>query len=299
MKQMLEQGTGAFLCAVLPAAGAILRFVLFAFYTHLEKACQRMKDTENKTIHRLRTELRRRKKNGTGEKTIDSYTGFYLGSCRLFGIPLQTLERVSNRVPVMSLLVSGILACSCIFFQLDPGRVLGMLFFGVLYATGLMLIDMFFGIEEKKNRICFCFCDFARVLFAAEEAPEQSPMEQVLAFPLVTERLSKTTETEEREPQKEGKKAASPAKKEEAGKRPEAGKGKKEGRAQEEKRRLTEELLKERRQLNARQYKESKTEGEEEQGIAPKGVQEEFAAAENDTDKYEKILRSVLAEFLS
>lgn len=317
MKQILEQGTGVLLCAALPAAGAVLRLAVFGYYTWLERACQRINETENRTIHRLKTEINHRKKNGIGVGTEDAYTVFYLNTCSFAGISIQTMERICSSSALLSLLVCAILSGAGAYLGCATERVIGMLLLGAACATGLLLMDLFLGAEEKKKRILFYFEDLVRNIQGKPEEDKKKDAERVLAFPLITEinrtgNAEKTTEMED--VRRETKTGVPAAKKEENGKRAEmTGKNRKEGRAQEEKRRLTEELLRERRQLSARQYIEETaasetaafgkgTFGAEVLETEPGNIQkarEECAVTENDTDKYEKILRSVLAEFLS
>lgn len=269
MKQCLEQGTGVLLCILLPAVGAVTKLVLYGYYTWLEQACQKIRETENRQIQSFRTELRHRKKNGIGVGTGDSYTVFYMRGLKIAGISVASMERIGGYSALMSLIFGGILSAAGVYFGCDGGRVVGLLFLGTAAAAGLLLIDLFFGVEEKKKRICFCMEDYAAYILSKEENSEKK--EQVLAFPLTKEESQAET----------------------------SGKARKEGRAQEEKRRLTEELLKERRQLSARQYIEEVPNTDTEKEPASAAVREDVTEKQDNTEKYEKILRSVLAEFLS
>lgn len=305
MKQFLEQGMGTALCAILPAAGFVLRLVLYGYYTSLENACQKIKETENRTIHKLRAELRRRRKNGERTEPESVYTDFYLSTCRFAGMPVQTLERISRGAAWMSLLVGCVLSGACMYFGSEVKYALGMLFLGVVLTTVLLLIDLFFGISEKKQRIQFYFGEYAKEFFAETGGEaEKKSSDRVLAFPLKFEKNKpepEEEELEEAEPKKETRRST--AKKDDAGKKAEgAVKSRKEGKAQEEKRRLTEDLMKERRQISSRQY----TSDDGEVMVQGKSLletseaaKEEYAATENDTERFEKMFRGMLLEMLA
>lgn len=252
MKELLEQGIGVAVLGGIAGIGAIFRIVWYVYYKILLRACKRMEETKHKTILYIKKDLADRTEAG---QTIGNglvYTECRLAECKVAGLRIVVPEgsiQPSALLPVLS----GILFATVgIAVGCDRGTILQMLLCGGTASVGLVLLDLIIRLREKYNRVRLCIRDYienSRTYRKEETQPE------VMRGNIQKERTRKAEKKEKKhkevkEKRKENRKVHDGDKLKKA--------GKKHGKAQEEKRRLTEELLRERRQLEARSFAEQR-----------------------------------------
>ena len=227
MRELLEQGVGVVIIGGVTAVGVLVRFLLFGYYGMLGRACKHFNETKNKTIVYIREDLKRRAEKGQEIRNVLLYTEYQLAERRICGFRSGTLEGVVTYSLLLSGLGSVLVAFACVLSGCGYRAMLEMLFLGGLSVAGFLVLDAVTGLREKDKRVRLGIRDYIE---------------------------NSLLECNEEVPQVQGQRADKPQK---AGKR-------KNGKAQEEKRRLTEELLRERRQLEARSFAEQRRREKEE-----------------------------------
>ena len=323
MKELLEEGYGIFLVLGVAGIGFLVRVLLMGYYGKLGRACESFGATKNKTISYIREDLSFRAKNNIGMKSVTVYTECRLAECKVCGIRLGTLEGISEQSLLLVVLSGVLLAFAGVLWNCDGRQILFLLFAGGVSFLGLLLLDVMTGLRAKHKRIRLAIRDYI----------ENGVHTEKCGNGLVLQGKSERKKREKKEKvQKNGKESRYAT----VGTKCRAGR-KKNGKAQEEKRRLTEELLRERRQMEARSFAQMrKTEAEEPdretQTIIPEGTErlqkepeiesgitvredliEEKESREKEIDSavhaveeaaatkasYEMLLSDVLAEYLA
>lgn len=302
MKEWLEQGGGVLLVAVVAGVGFMNRMILFGYYGRMYKECKKFETSRQKAIVYIREDLKRRKAKGQEIRNTMTYTECRMAEWKVFGIRCGWLE---NRLLYSNLfvLLCGIMAAFAgAMLGCEKDSVLFMLFISGGIVLGLLAVDMVLDLHDKYKRIRLLLRDYIENNWSVlAEWREDNLMPEELQ-----EQAMKIKEKQVR-----GKKAISKDK-------PVNAKAGKKGKAQEEKRRLTEELLRERRQLEARTIAELQ---KKEQAIPIKEetvlrecepvtsdpepamkeieqVQEEAAVTVTERT-YELLMSEVLAEYLA
>lgn len=316
MKLFFDLGGGLVLTGGILGLGVLARMILFCYYSLLGHACKHLDRTKNKTVAYIRGNLNGRLKKGTGLRNVAVYTETCMLQRRFAGIRIDTWEYIGMQTVLLAAVTGAVCAVGGILYECGEKQVLKMLFAAGSSAGILLVSDLFLGIREKHRRTRLFLREQIENVWLPDNGAEL--------------------------PEAEGGAVHSKRKKEDSGekrrravkrKRLECaleGKGKKaagrHGKAQEEKRRLTEELLRERRQLEARQLAEYKRKEAalQEQCREKDKLQEEtelnqsFAEAavtknaetivqpaeqteETETEEisYEALLKNVLAEYLA
>lgn len=240
MKELLEQGYGILLVIGVAGIGVLVRILLMGYYGMLGSACSSFGETKNKTISYIREDLSFRAKNNIGMKSVTVYTECRLAECKVCGIRLGTLEGISEQSLLLVVLSGVLLAFAGVLWNCDGRQILFLLFTGGVSFLGLLLVDVMTGLREKHKRIRLAIRDYIENGVHVERNGER---------PLLQEK------PEQRKREKKEKVQKSVKVKTSASSGTIKGVGrKKNGKAQEEKRRLTEELLRERRQMEARSF---------------------------------------------
>ncbi len=237
MKELLEQGYGILFVIGVAGIGVLVRMLLMGYYGKLGRACNSFGETKNKTISYIREDLSFRAKNNIGMKSVTVYTECRLAECKVCGIRLGTLEGISEQSLLLVVLSGVLLAFAGVLWNCDGRQILFLLFAGGVSFLGLLLVDVMTGLREKHKRIRLTIRDYIENGVHMEQC-EKGPTSQEKTERKKKENVQKTV--------KVSKHVTSGMKR---------GMGrKKNGKAQEEKRRLTEELLRERRQMEARSF---------------------------------------------
>lgn len=258
MKYILEQGNAFAFCLVAPILGAAMRLILYGYYVTMEKQYLGEKTPEELL-----------------EKEQSPKYFFYWKS--LFGIGLETWERVTSRMLGIAAMTPIVLALMSYQIFESPKEVVRILVTGALLSFCMAILYTFFGVQEKKERIRSLLCEPKETAVTEQELKE------------------KTANREERQEttRKELFLLTEPKR------------GSKEKKAEEEKRKLTEELFRERRASVQRPLGNEYFEGVKVTERQENTVDELMArlldakAGENKEERCEKILRNVLAELLS
>lgn len=309
MKELLEQGLGVIVIGAVMGISILVRMILWGYYSRVGKACKELEGTRNKTILHIREDLTRRSQQNIAIKSATVYTECRLAECKVCGIRLGILEGILEQSVLLVVLSSVLSAFAGVVWGCEIRQVLLLLFVGGLSFFSLLLVDLFAGIREKHRRIRLTVRDYienGRGRTGDQHVP-------TAGMPNREKRMEKKENPSNRWERKEPVKADKPPKRSK----------KKVGKAQEEKRRLTEELLRERRQLEARRFAEQKsrvpevtvTEGKAAKGDteplkpapevaeteqsgegAAQQVQEEAAATDVS---FEHLLSEVLEEYLA
>lgn len=252
MKELLEQGYGIFCVIGVAGIGFLVRMLLMGYYGKLGRACESFGATKNKTISYIRKDLSFRAKNNIGMKSVTVYTECRLAECKVCGIRLGTLEGISEQSLLLVVLSGVLLAFAGVLWSCDGRQILFLLFTGGVSFLGLLLVDVMTGLREKHKRIRLTIRDYI------ENGVHMEPCEEVTV-------LREKTARKKREKKEKVQKTVKANRQITVGTKSGAGR-KKNGKAQEEKRRLTEELLRERRQMEARsfaQMRKAEAEGQE------------------------------------
>lgn len=318
MKQFLELGGGLVLTGVVLGIGVLARGVLFWYYGLLGHACKRLDVTKNRTIRYIKKGLRERKNSGVVVQSTAVYTEYCLAERKVAGIRVGTWESSSIQAILLAMMTGAVGALGGVLWECDGKRILEMLFAAGGSAVILMAMDLLFDSREKRKRIGLCIRDYAENVWESGEllTGGETKVEHAVVEYRKKERRPKRKATA-----KEAKRTVKESK------RREKAAGKRRCKAQEEKRRLTEELLRERRMLEARQlaeYKKCEASAEaaavqetvaqtaepvavqtaEAAAVVPVNGQEPQIHREQETVKrdevsYEEMLKNVLAEYFA
>lgn len=246
MKELLEQGCGTVLIGIMTGIGLMTRLILLGYYGRLGRACKEVDNTKNRVVRKIREELEQRFRNGGEMKGATVYTECRLAEQKVFGIRLGSLENLAAQSLLLVALCGVLLLLAGLLWG-NEGResIFPLLLCGAAVFS-LLLLDLFTGLREKQRRIRLflrdyiengCFCP-ARQGQAVQEAPQRREKEK-------KSREKKQKPVVETVGRRKDSAAAKPVRRH--------------GKAQEEKRRLTEELLRERRQLEARRFAEQRS----------------------------------------
>lgn len=301
MKEWIEQGVGFMIIGGIIGAGLLARMVLFGYYVKLGKACKQIGTTKNKSLRYIKEGLEKHPTAGNGIKNAMIYTECRLAECRLFGIHVGAWEGVMEQSLLLVLLSSGLCALAAVMCECTKEGILACLFLGAMGGVAVVVLDMLLGTKARYRRIRLQIRDYIENCRWLDNAGEVKA--EVIAEEL-PKRKQKDVTAKKAEPQKI---------------KPQKIK-KRHGKAQEEKRRLTEELLRDRRCLEAqriaeRREKEKETgqmqvEAEaaatavgvttvEELSQVPVIKAEPVTEVQEETEmSYEVLLRNVLAEYL-
>ena len=242
MRELLEQGAGVAIIGGMTVIGVLVRVLLPGYYGWLGRACKRFEETKNKTITYIREDLKRREEKGQEIKNVSVYTEYRLAQQRLWGIRIGSLEGMVLYSLLLTGVCSVLLLLACIWLECGRETIAEQFFFGGVAMTGLLVLDAVTGLREKRSRVRLGIRDYI------ENRPDRCSAEMA---PVQARGADKLTR---------------------------AGKQKK-GKAQEEKRRLTEELLRERRQLEARSLAEQRRKEKDEESFE-KRIQVEASVTE-------------------
>lgn len=294
MKEWMEQGTGLIVIGGVIVAGLLARLVLFGYYVKLGKACKKIGTTKNKSLRYIKKGLERYPAEGKEIKNAMVYTECRLAECRLFGIHVGAWEGIMEQSLLLVLLSGSLCALVGVMRESTKEQILACLFLGGIGGVVVVVLDMLTGMKARYRRIRLQIRDYienCRWMVETEEVKTE-----VIAVELPKQKQKSVSE-----------KTAKPQKIK-----------KRHGKAQEEKRRLTEELLRDRRSLEAqriaeRREREKETEQLQAEAAATAvgGMAVEVLVpvpemkTEPDMDRreetgmsYEELLRNVLAEYL-
>lgn len=288
MKQFLELGGGVAVTGVFFGIGVLARIVLLGYYGLLGHACKRLDSTKNKTVKYIREELKSRMEKGTGMKSAAIYTENCMAERRIAGIRIGSWESSRIQSVLLAMLTGAVCSLGGVLWECDGKRILEMLFAAGGSAAILMVLDLMFGLEEKHKRIRICIREQIENVWLAGLGFTEAEMGATHVH------SAKSEAKEVKKALKESRRSGKRTKQKNA--------GKKHCKAQEEKRRLTEELLRERRQLEARQLTERKRNEATVQSISEAKVEEKVPSMEKSVEEdtsYESLLRNVLAEYLA
>lgn len=302
MKQFLELGGGLVLTGGILGIGVLARIVLLWYYGLLGHACKKLNSTKNGTVRYIREGLKSRLEKGIGIKSVAVYTENCMAERKFAGIRIGVWESIGMQTVLLAMLTGAVCSLGGVLWECEGKRILEMLFAAGGSAVVLMAMDLVFGIREKHRRTRICIREHIENVWLAG-----------LGFAEM-----ETGEKEAKKDLKESRRSEKSIKQKNV--------GKKRCKAEEEKRRLTEELLRERRQLEARQIAERKKSEAVTQSVPEAGVEDmksqliersvEEAAATQTTgallqalvtmddsmkedSSYESLLRDVLAEYLA
>ena len=296
MKTWIEQGLGIVMIGGIIGAGLLARMMLFGYYVKLGRACKKIGTTKNKSLRYIKEGLDKYPASGKGIKNVMVYTECRLAECRLFGIHVGAWEGVMEQSLLLVLLGSGLCALAAVMCECTKEHILSCLFLGAIGGVTIVMLDMLSGMRARYRRIRLQIRDYIENCSWTDDTGKIKP-----------------AATEEEQPGRKQKKVS--AKKE----KPQKIK-KRHGKAQEEKRRLTEELLRDRRCLEAKRIaerweREKETEqvqaeaaatavgGTEEETVLPVSGHNDEPERETEVygkpeKAYEVLLRNVLAEYL-
>lgn len=265
MKELLEQGVGVIVIGTVTGVGMLVRMILFGYYARLGKACKQFEKTSNRTISYIREELNRRTKNNRGIKNATVYTECRLAECKVCGIRIGILECMMQQSLLIVPLSGVLIAFAGVILECMGLTILMSLFVCSVAVLALLLMDLFTGMREKHKRIRLTIRDYVENCWALQTDGKENEAE-----PSRKDRKTLRKERKEEKKIEKNNRSADKSKRVTA---------KKNGKAQEEKRRLTEELLRERRQLEARSFAQQRKKEQERECQAGQ-VQEEAAVTE-------------------
>lgn len=249
MKQFLEQGGEIAFVAVLAGIGVMARILLLVFYTVVGRACRNVQTTRNRTIAYIREELQRRACEEVRIKSAAVYTECRLAERRVLGIRLGILEEIAEQ-SVLLVLLGGVLTALVGVLRGGDGQgFLYQLALGGMAAFAFLGLDLIVGLREKRKRIRLLIRDALENSKAFYERNTEGMLSFAKKERDVEKQEEKRKKREKRREDRQKKGKTGVEKKENT----RGLGGKQKGKAQEEKRRLTEELLRERRQMEARQ----------------------------------------------
>ncbi len=292
MRELLELGWGIRGIFGMTGIGVIVRVLLLGYYGLLGNACGHFEDTGNKTIVYIREDLKKRAERRQEIKNVLTYTEYRLAERRICGFRIGSLEGMV----AYSMLLTGV---SCILFsaagvfsECRTETMLELLFAGGVSMTGLIILDVVTGLREKKKRVRLRLRDYIENSWIGWKENEGGEDRKTEETELRTEKNEKTEKEiirEKKRQKKENKLKEKDMKKRSADKPKKS--GKKHGKAQEEKRRLTEELLRERRLLEAKSLAEQRRKERAEAAEA-----EEQAEAVSATNAEKQVQRDAAQE---
>lgn len=294
MKQFLELGGGVFVTGCVMAVGMLAKMILWGYYVLLGRACKNPDSTGNGTIRYIRDGLSQRLGQGKPVKSVTVYTEKCFAERKFAGIRIPMWENISEQSVLITMLSGAVFALGTMLWECKDDGILQNIFAAAGAGMALMVADMIWGIREKRRRARLCIREHVENFWLVDGVPELS-----------------VAESTEKKNVKAGKK-----------------KEIKQCKAKDEKRRLTEELLRERRIMEARQIAQSKqaeaAPTEENKTEEPmqmreksdkiqekleetvrnlKHAEEEAAATKaserSKDNSYEALLRDVLAEYLA
>lgn len=303
MKIILEQGFGVLGIGALTGICVFVRLCLFVYYTRLSKACGSFWKSTHKALVYIKKDLKQRADGHQKIKNSMVYTECRLAECKVGVVRLGTLECIMQQSVLLVPLCGIMIAFAGVLSGCGHRDIFSILFVSGAAVVLLLLLDLCGGVKEKHRRVRLYIRD------AIENSRERTEEKQEECVKVV--RSKKEKRKEKREERRNEKKIRNIRDKQmTTGKR-------KPGKAQEEKRRLTEELLRERRQLEARSLaelrkRENKEETELQQVCAEAAITEQPVVhvmpepekeddAERDVPQeftYEALLSEVLAEYL-
>lgn len=312
MKILLEQGFGILGIAALTGICILVRLSLFIFYTGLSKACGNFWKSKHKALVYIKKDLKQRADEHQKIKNSMVYTECRLAECKVGIVRLGTLEGMMQQSVLLVPLCGIMIAFAGVLTGCGHREIFSVLFVSGAAVVLLLFLDLCGGVKEKHRRIRLGIRD------AIENSRERTEEMPEVCVTDVSSKKEKRKEkrTEKRNECKERKESK---KENRNSKRKQITSGnRKQGKAQEEKRRLTEELLRERRQMEARSLaelrkREQKEETELQQVCAEAAVTEQPAVhvmperkkeenAESIVPQeftYETLLSEVLAEYLA
>ncbi len=272
MKEWLEQGAGLILIGAAAGVGLLVRMLMFGYYGKLYKECKRFEKSRHKAVMYIKKDLKRRVENGQEIKNAMTYTECRLAECRVLGFRIGWLENWLLYSTLFVLLCGVMAAFAGALSGCEERTVLVLLFVSGVTVLGLLATDMVLGLRDKCRRIRLMIRDYIENNWSVRA----EWMEDNLLPEELLERAVKKAEKAKRVKEKRSVSKDKPVKM----------KTRKKGKAQEEKRRLTEELLRERRQLEARSFAEQRRREQDAQ-VEAEQVQEEAAAAVTQCEKTE------------
>jgi len=300
MKQFLEVGGGLILTGGILGIGVLARIVLLGYYGLLGHACKGLDGTKNKTVRDMREKLKTRMEMGNGIKSAAVYTEHCMMERKFAGVRIGVWESIGIQSVLLAMLTGAVCALGGVLWECEGKRILEMLFAAGGSAVVLMTMDLVFGLKEKHRRTRICIREHMENVWLMGLGFAEAETETAC----VHSGKKKEKKEARRKRVKKSKNSEKAAKQKQE--------KKKRCKAEEEKRRLTEELLRERRQLEARQIAERKK-SETEELVIEKSVEEAAATqttevsvqalVSTDTSKkeetsYESLLQNVLAEYL-
>lgn len=305
MKTFLEQGHGIFLIGAVAGVGVLCKWCLLFYYAGIGQACKAFAETKNKTIAFIRTDLEKRKNEEVGIKSAMIYTECRLAERRVLGIRVGALEILADQSLLLVLLCGVLVAFSCVLSGCEDKIVFQPLFFSGVLIFLMIAADLIMGLKEKRRRVRLSIRDYIENKWASGtvcvELSEEPSAKEIRRQKKAERKEEKANKKLHRTEEKTCKKAQKVRRVKERQVSSKHVRGRKNGKAQEEKRRLTEELLRERRQLEARQLAQQRNKeipGEIMKEEEP--VREEAAATtENIEMTYEMLLSEVIAEYLA
>ena len=312
MKEWLEQGAGVMFIGGASGVGLLVRILLAGYYGRLYKESKRFEMSRHKVIMYIKRDLKYRVETGQEIKNANTYTECRLAECKILGIKICWLENLLLYSNLFVILCGVMTAFAVALLGGEERMVLFLLFVSGVTVLGLLAADMVLGVRDKYRRIRLMIRDYIENSWSVRA----EWLEDNLTPEELSERLMKT---EVKQKIVREKKCISKDK-------PVKAKKRRKGKAQEEKRRLTEELLRERRQLEARSFAEQRRRDQDVQ-TETEQVQEEAAAAviqceemkngemhreaeqtvhleseqerKNEVLSYERLMSEVLAEYLA
>lgn len=273
MRELLEQGWGLAGIAAVSGVGVLARLLLLGYYGMLCRACGRFEITKNKTVAYIRDDLEKRAGRQQEIKNALTYTEYRLAERRVCGFRIGSLETAMPYSVLLTGVSSVLLSMAGLLTESEHQTVLRLLLSGGMSVAGLMVLDVVSGLRERNKRVRLRLRDYIENSWAVSGAGASD--EEEVASSFLQKRVSRAERKEGRKAerqkkkerkaeQKERKKETRKTKKKLSVDKPKKA-GKKNGKAQEEKRRLTEELLRERRQLEARSLAEQRRKEREEE----------------------------------
>jgi len=304
MKEWMEQGLGIAIIGGIIGAEVLARMVLFGYYIKLGNACKKIGTAKNKSLRYIKEGLKQQAIAGRDIKNAMVYTECRLAECRLFGIHVGAWEGVTEQSLLLVLLGSALCSLTAVMCNCAKDWSLNCLFFGGVGGILVVFLDIMTGMKARYRRIRLQIRNYIENSRWTEDA-EISESDIVKAeVPDKKVRCCEPT----------GKKIKEKKVK------------KRQGKAQEEKRRLTEELLRDRRCLEAKRIAERMEREKENEPVSDKEhifaqqeqAEAEAAAATAETETiqiaavitseqekeeqpemaYEVLLRNVLAEYV-
>ncbi len=266
MKVFLGQEAEFLIIGAVAGIGVLVRLLLFGYYVGVGKACRIPERTKNKTMAYIRKDLMEREENSREIKNAAVYTECRLAERRIAGIRLGVLECIWQQSLLMVALCGVLTTLVAMFRRAEPEKMLLFLLTSGTALFGLLVLDLLGGIKEKSKRIRLCIREHIENggINCSDEVAVESKKTSRKEAKMEKREIRNEKRREKCEKKKE-RTAKKYSRKEEKRTVKAADRGNGKGKAQEEKRRLTEELLRERRQLEARSLAEQRRREREEE----------------------------------